>query len=473
MAGDRSGRHDRRADVLYESLKPIVGIALHWYYRSLITANLERIPREGPVFLAANHPNSLTDAMVVGWASPRRVRFTAKATLFGNPLAALFLRAVGVVPLRRAADETARAKDQVDAAPVVPDAARNAASFSAVADALAEQACIVVFPEGKTHDEPYMAPLRTGLARMALMARDDRGVRGIRIVPVGLLFERKAEPRTRILLQAGEPIDLDAIGSGPSTVSTLTELIDQRLRAVTLNFESRADAERIQLLGETLAALVEPTTSVDEGAPPLARTLALMRRIERAQQALRDRNDAAISARIDAFEQRLRAFRDRLTRERIDVHDIGIDLSSTLGARFVVRETAIAAVMVPISLWGRLTHVVPIRLARYLALRNVRALDEPPMRTFVVGLVLVLAAYIALTSAVAVAFGPWWALGFFLTLIPSASSDLRYGDRVRRVRARARTFRRFRRDPALQVSLLAEGDWLRSEAGALELMAAG
>ena len=134
--------------MLYDSLRLIVGIALHWYYRSVRVANLQRIPREGPVFLAVNHPNSLTDAMVVWWVALRRVRFTAKATLFGNPLAALFLRAGGVVPLRRAADETAGRSDANDA---MPHAARNATSFSAVADALAQQACLVVFPEGKTH----------------------------------------------------------------------------------------------------------------------------------------------------------------------------------------------------------------------------------------------------------------------------------------------------------------------------------
>ena len=456
--------------MLYDSLRLIVGIALHWYYRSVRVANLQRIPREGPVFLAVNHPNSLTDAMVVWWVALRRVRFTAKATLFGNPLAALFLRAGGVVPLRRAADETAGRSDANDA---MPHAARNATSFSAVADALAQQACIVVFPEGKTHDEPYMAPIRTGLARMALMARDERSIRGIRIVPVGLLFERKEEPRTRILLQVGEPIDVDSIGQGPSTVATLTELIDQRLRAVTLNFENRGDAERIQLLGETLAALIEPPTSVDDGAPPLARSLALVRRIERAQRTLRERNDAPTSARIDLFEQRLRAFRDRLALERLDVHDIAVDISASLGARFVVREVVLAALLIPISFWGRLTHVIPLRLARYLALRNVQALDEPPMRTFIVGLVLVLMSYMALTTLVGLAFGGWWALGFFVTLVPSASSDLRYGDRVRRVWARAHAYRRFRREPTLQPSLLADADWLRAEAGALEQVSYG
>ncbi len=461
--------------MLYETLKPIVGIALHWYYRSVTTAHLDRIPRQGPVFLAANHPNSLTDAMVVGWSAPRRVRFTAKATLFGNPLAAAFLRAVGVVPLRRAADERPRTAEAGPGEPAtaVPDTARNAASFSAVADALVESACIVVFPEGKTHDEPYMAPLRTGLARMALMARDERGVRGIRIVPVGLLFEQKAEPRTRILLQVGEPIDLDTLGSGPSTVATLTELIDRRLRAVTLNFESQADAERIQLLGSTLAALVEPNSRVDDGAPPLATTLSLVRRIERAQHTLRQGEDSGVSARIDAFERQLRALHERLKREGIDIHDISIDRSVSLGARFVVRELVVAALMLPLAVWGRLTHGAPLRLARLIALHNVQALDQPPMRTFIVGLVLVLATYATLTTLVALALGPWWALGFFLTLVPSASSDLRYGDRLRRVFARARAYRRFRADPSLQPSLLADAEWLRSEAGALERMALG
>lgn len=452
-------------NLLYDISKPIAGVALRWYYRSIVTANIERIPLEGPVFLAANHPNSLTDALVVAWASPRRVRYTAKATLFANPIAARVLRAVGVIPLRRAADEYARTDANTDAS-------RNATSFADVAEALAEHTCVAVFPEGKTHDEPYMAPVRTGLARMALMARDECGVRGIRIIPIGLLFERKSEPRTRILLQVGDPIDVDSIGSGPNTVATLTEVITRRLHANTLNFESQADAERIQLLGETLIAIVEPTTSLAEGAPPLVRSLAVVRRIERAQQVLRGRGNPALDERIDAFEALLRAFRDRLKAERLDVHDIAIESATNPGARFVLRELAIASVMLPISLWGRLTHLLPLRLTRYLALRNVRALDEPPMRTFVIGLVLVLLSYVALTLTVAFTFGYWWALAFLLTLVPSASSDIQYSDRLRRMRERARAYRRFRADPALQRSLLGDADRIRSEAGALEQLAA-
>ncbi len=456
--------------MLYEALKPIAGIALRWYYRAVITADLERIPRDGPVFLACNHPNSLTDAMVVAWTAPRRVRFTAKATLFANPLAARLLRAVGVVPLRRAADERTAAHGAAPTAPV-PDAERNRAAFAAVAEAMAEGSCVVVFPEGKTTDDPHMAPLRTGLARMALMSRDDRGVRGIRIVPIGLLFEQKEEPRSRVMLQVGEPIDLDTLGSGPSMVETLTELIDQRLRAVTINFETHEDAERIQVLAETLAALQEPITELEDGAPSLAVTLELVRRFARAQRSVRARDDAALNARIDTSEKRLRAFHARLAHERIDVQDLGIELSARLGAWFTIRELSIAAVMLPVSLWGRMTHALSLRLTGYLATRNVRSLDQRPMRSFIVGLVVVLATYVLLTTAVGAVFGPWWALAFFLTLVPSASTHLRYRDRLRRIVARARAYRRFRADPALQRELRAEAGWLQHEAADLEVVA--
>lgn len=101
-----------------------------------------------------------------------------------------------------------------------------------------------------------------------------------------------------------------------------------------------------------------------------------------------------------------------------------------------------------VSAHRRLTHGIPIPLARRLALRNVQ------------------------TARVASLAGGWWALVFSLTLVPSASSDLRYGDRTRRARDRARAYFTFRRDPVLQAELLAEADAIRQDAFALERMAA-
>lgn len=452
--------------MIYHLLTPCVRVALRWYYRGITTTGLEQVPRGGPVFLAVNHPNALVDALVVGTCVPRQVGFTAKATIFATPLVARFLSRAGVIPLRRVADEAR------DGSGVGNDPLRNAASFDAVARALARGAAIVIFPEGKSHDDPRLAPLRTGLARMAMHAAREFGVRGIRIVPVGLLFERKEQPRSRVLVQVGEPLDVDALLAAGVQVGTLTDIVRARLQSVTLNFDSAEDADRLQTVGQTMAALLEPARHLNEETP-LASTLSVIRRLDRASTALRARHTPALVERAAAFEQRVRAFRAELDAQRLDVHDLAISADAMAGVRFASRELLVAVMVAPVGLWGRLTHFVPIQLARALALRNVQSRDEPAMNTLLAGLALVLGAYLVQTAMVAALFGPWWAAAFLLTLVPSASSDLRYGDRTRRARTRMRAYFTFRRDPALQRQLGAEADALRREAGELERAASG
>jgi 1-acyl-sn-glycerol-3-phosphate acyltransferase len=43
-------------------------------------------------------------------------------------------------------------------------------SFRTVSEALDANSAVLIFPEGTSHDDPQLAPLRTGLARMALVA---------------------------------------------------------------------------------------------------------------------------------------------------------------------------------------------------------------------------------------------------------------------------------------------------------------
>lgn len=453
--------------MLYRVLASWVRVALRWYYRRITATGLERVPRDGPVLLAVNHPNALVDALVVGACLPRRVGFTAKATIFSNPLLARVLRRAGVVPLRRAADEVKAGSDAAG------DPARNAASFDAVAQALSLGAAVVVFPEGKSHDDPSLAPLRTGLARMAMHASRAFGVRGLRIVPIGLLFERKEQPRSRVLVQVGDPIHVDTLLDAGVQVSTLTDIVRDRLAAVTLNFDSPEDAERLQTVGSTLATLLEPAPAVGDDETPLGSTLAVVRRLDRAAAALRRRDDPSLHARATAFERRVRAFRADLDARRLDVHDIAISAGAAAGMQFAVRELLLALLVAPIGAWGRLTHFVPIHLARALALRNVESRDQPAMNTLIAGLVLVLAAYAVQTALVAWWLGGWWAAAFLLSLVPSASSDLRYGDRTRRARARMRAYFTFRRHPTVQQQLLAAADAIRQDAGALERAVAG
>lgn len=446
--------------MLYRILRRLGALALRWFYRDVEVVGLDRVPARGPVLFAVNHPNAMVDAMAIIDAVPRHVTLTAKATLFDIPLVGALLRGVGAVPLRRATDEARR---QPDAA---VDPARNRASFQALVAALERGAAVLIFPEGKSHSQPEIAPLRTGLARVALQARDEHALRGIAIVPIGLVFEEKWRPRTRIFVQVGEPLMLDewTTPPGDGAVEALTKEVDARLRAATLNFPSADAAARVIGAARLLAGAFDGGRPVRVPAHSLALEVDIVRRIERARRMLRP--DA--EERPAAFLARLDALREELERRRIAPTDVEISPGLGPGGWFVAREGAIAVAAGSVALWGRINHCIPLAIARTIARRVSRAPEDPAMYTLVLALLLLLIAYVVQSIVVWRLVGPWWAALYLVTLPIAGLWDQRHRDRMRRAVERARVYLRFRRHPDLQHRLVQRLSALRDEARALE-----
>jgi glycerol-3-phosphate O-acyltransferase/dihydroxyacetone phosphate acyltransferase len=451
--------------IVYRVLRALGRLALRWFYRDVEVVDIGHLPSSGPVLLASNHPNALVDALVIACTLERPVTLTAKATLMDHPVTRALMHAVRVVPLRRASDERARAAKHPD--PATPDLSRNARAFDAVLDVLERGGVVLLFPEGKSHSEPELAPLKTGLARIALMARDDRRLDRLPIVPIGLTFERKSDPRSRVLMYVGTPIivgpDVPNDGAG---VASFTDRIDLGLRRVTLNFQTEDEARRVLAISSVLAEVLDDFRPLHAPDAPFAEHVRLAQRVDVIASRL-PRASRALVERVDHFVARLTAFEDRARAHAISANDVQMNVGVGSGAWFVVRELGIALVAGPLALWGRVNHWVPLRLARAMALRTSRTPDEPAMRTIVAGLVLVLAFYVVQISAVVVVVD--WLVGllYAASLPVSASWDLRYADRRRRAVARIRTYLRLRRDPALREQLVRDVAWLRDEALAL------
>lgn len=311
--------------MIYGILRWIAGVALHWFYGDIRIIGKERIPRNVPLLIAVNHPNALVDSLVVGWLMPRRVVMTAKATLLENPFIALLFKTVGVVPLRRASDE---ARNQVEQ-PLNP--ARNSSAFREMLQVLKGNGAVLIFPEG-TSNSKELAPLKSGLARVALQARDTAGIKSVHIVPIGLLFENKAVPGSVVGVRVGEPIDMDQWSVSGDHVALTSEL-RERLQSVT----GRAN--------------IPPQLSAE---PP---------------------HHGAIKT-------------------------AGIGLAAA---------------------WGRLTHRLPIRIARRLATRISTDADEPAMFTIVIGVGLVLVTYaIHLTLIGTLVHSVWIASLYLAALLAGA-----------------------------------------------------
>jgi 1-acyl-sn-glycerol-3-phosphate acyltransferase len=495
--------------MLYRFLRWLSGVALDWFYAGIEVSGAERVPPDAPLLVVANHPNQLIDALLVARALGRRVSFTGKAVLMENPVIATLGRAIGFVPLRRVQDEaklrggslaevsggpfaslrasptgtvssrgeerdtetspTQSLRSGQAGAPQERD--RNAAAFEAIVAALGARQAVLIFPEGISHDRPELAPIKTGAARIALQARDDAGVRGLHVVAVGLTFERKWAPRSRILVQIGEPLAVD--GWRPSAeggaVSELTAEVERRLRAVTLNFPTREAADSVlgasRLIAESLEREVRPLDAPDA---PLPGVVDVARRAELVRRWVEDgRAPAATRERVEGFAERVGALEATLGRHGIAPSEAGVETGAAAGAWFVVREAALVALGGPVALWGRVNHWAPIALARAVARRTSRNPEDPAMHTIVAGLVLVPLFYAAQTALVWWLAGGWWALAYLVSLPPSARWALRYADRLAHARRRVRAYLLFRREPSLRAGLAAEVAWVREEAAAL------
>jgi glycerol-3-phosphate O-acyltransferase/dihydroxyacetone phosphate acyltransferase len=221
----------------------LVGI----FFRSQEVSGAEHVPPTGPLILVANHQNGLVDGLVLIAACRRYPRFLGKSTLWRIPVLRPFLALAGVVPVYRGADTssglTADSRSE-----------RNRAALARCRDLLAAGGTIGVFPEGISHDLASLQELRTGAARLALLAAADGGA-GVRLVPVGIVYDDKARFRSRVLVRFGAARalgdDAAAYRDDPhAAVDDLTRQIAADLRAVGPDFASLEDAERFAALAD-------------------------------------------------------------------------------------------------------------------------------------------------------------------------------------------------------------------------------
>ena len=447
--------------MLYRFLRALASIAVRWYYRRIEVEGIARIPATGAAIVAANHWNALVDALLIGTAVSRPVRLTAKATLLEHPVTRLLMRAVGIIPLRRVSDERQRANG------VVAEG-RNAESFAAILDALAAGEVVLIFPEGKSHSDPELAPLKTGCARLALLARSERGLAPVPIIPVGLTFERKGAPRTRVAIQVGAPVRCDDLmAPTPKDVATLTARIDEGLRRVTLNFPDHDAAGQVLEVSALLNQLLDRVRPLHAPDAPLADAVRIAKRLEAARQLLPAAPGETV-AQADAFLTRLDAFRARMRAAGIPINDLWMSISLVAGSWFAVREGVIALAAAPFALWGRINHWIPITLARWVGRASSKNPDEPAMHTLVAGLVLVVAFYLLVALFIGHHHGVWWACTYLVSLPPSASLDFWLSDRLRRARRRASAYMTLRGNRELRATLRRDASDLRAEARRLD-----
>jgi glycerol-3-phosphate O-acyltransferase / dihydroxyacetone phosphate acyltransferase len=187
--------------------------AAQTFFREIVIEGRENLPATGTVLFTPNHPNGLLDPMLMFFLSPEYdLRFVAKAQLFKIPIFGWILRSLGAIPVVRKFETDGA----VDYSPF----------FARCVDALSEGGSIVIFPEGRSLPQAYLAPLKTGPARIFLLARE-RGVH-VSIVPVGLNYEQGTTFRSRVLVSVGPSLNETSLSARDLTAK-LNSLLQQHV----------------------------------------------------------------------------------------------------------------------------------------------------------------------------------------------------------------------------------------------------
>ncbi|HEY1151562.1 MAG TPA: MFS transporter [Pseudoduganella sp.] len=179
------------------------------------TVDADRIPEEGAAVLVCNHV-SYVDAIVIGAASPRPIRFVMDHRIFNMPFFGWIFRTAKAIPI----------------APSSEDPWLMEKAFVDIAHALHDGELVCIFPEGKLTRTGEMNEFKGGISKVIERSQ-------VPVIPMALrglwghllsrsqdnLLERAFRKgfRSRLALAVGQPVE---------PVDVTPELLFQRVKAL-------------------------------------------------------------------------------------------------------------------------------------------------------------------------------------------------------------------------------------------------
>ena len=334
-------------------LANVVGDVVRWFARKLVllyysriyVTNREFLPEQGPALFVANHANSLLDAVMVGRTARRPVHFLAKAPLFTIPVFGSALHALGMVPAYRASDDPSQVS-------------KNLQSIAQTAACLAKGDAVGIFPEGKSHDALAIEELRTGAARIASQAIN-KGAAELKIVPLGINYERKERFRSTVWVEVGSPILANVWLNGDEerkAVRELTGEIERRMKQVTIHL----DEPSWEVVLEDLEALHPPPK--DARRDPLA----LLQQRKHIADAM-NYFQANGSSHAELVGDLLKYHHEGLEAAGLNIHSDFLRYRGLLLVLRLLARASLFALSFVLSIPGTVHHITPFAVTRWFA----------------------------------------------------------------------------------------------------------
>lgn len=387
--------------MLYRLLKAIVWTGVRLYYREVKVVNKHYLNFDGPAIIIANHPNTIMDAWMMGYANLRQVHFMAKSTFFNTPLKRRILNALGMIPINRKSESAVSGINNKD-------------SFEACYNLLESGEILVVFPEGTSYLERKLRELKSGTARIALeVEKRNQGKLGLKIIPVGLNYIDASSYRGKVMVQVGKPISIDAndlelYTTNPGKAAkSLTEEFRVALSRVFVSLEN----EENEKLAEDVAFVIDDRKQ--RGKKGVNHSISLLQKIS----SKIDEYNLTAPYKMEELKSLTQDLLDKMMVLGIRPDWIDRKYRSTMYSRQLVQSILFLLITLPIALFGLIHNAIPYYFIGWLLPRITKEEEYHAPLAILIGFVL----YPLIYAGFAVGFscfhfGFWWLMIYLVSL---------------------------------------------------------
>lgn len=331
--------------MLYRLLKFLLGLGMRLYYREILILNKGALSGKGPRIIIANHPNTMLDAWIIGYACKEPVYYMTKGTFFNTSFKKKLLMYLGLIPINRAVDNKTSGVSNVD-------------SFELCYQVLEQGKTLVIFPEGNSQAEKLLRMLKSGAARIALETeRRNNGTLGLKIIPIGLVYLQPEKFRSSVLATVGAAISplpyLDEFKvDSLRAARRLTDDFRVGLTALLVESEDRAKED----LADQIRAVLSASSELKSGKK-LVEDVELIKIINRSLNRM-ERNEPEKYRKVETLVAQLNWL---MKRHRIQSDFLDRNYRFALFFRQLIQSGLLLILAFPLFLFGFVHNIIPFK----------------------------------------------------------------------------------------------------------------
>lgn len=219
--------------MLYRLLKIPARFAFLIYCRNLRISNPAIRKMKGPLLIAANHPNSFLDAIILATLFDKPVYSLVRGDVYTNKFFAAILTSLNMLPVYRISEGVENLEQNYD-------------TFEKCKAIFKQNGIVLIFSEGRCINEWHLRPLKKGTARLAISSWEE-GI-DLKVLPTGINYQSFTSFGKNIQLNTGNVInrtDLEETNGYGSTINHFNKILKHELSGLVVH-AGKTEHEKIR-----------------------------------------------------------------------------------------------------------------------------------------------------------------------------------------------------------------------------------